>query len=164
MSSQHRAVRTLLRDTATSLADNVVFTYARASAANQISKNKDHMIRLDPLNQSVDPTESGYNFTKTYKVGLVFYGYDKKDGTEEDTALVLDAMDELSDKFLNKLNLFTMGEDSELTQGSIAHEQVELKNITKQSFIKVFVDVLSGYIVQFDMVVPDTFDYCKIYG
>lgn len=160
MSSQHKAVRTLLRDTALSLADNIVFTYARASDANQIQGKKYPFIRLDPLKQSIEPTESGYNFTKTYLVGLVFYDKDLLQGTEEQTVEILDAADELSDKFMNKLNLFVAdGEDS---TESIAHEQIELKSIRKNPFIKVL-ECLTGYTLEFEMVVPDTFEYCALY-
>ena len=155
----HLAVRTLISDTLKSIDDSVLFAYSRASDFNSLGKREDKRVQLDPLKQSLEFTNGSYNLSKTYQVGMVFYRLDSLQGDEETTASILDEMDVLSDKFINKLN-FIFNED---TTTDISAQHSELKSFKKESAIKVTADCLSGWIVSFSITVPDSFDYCSLY-
>lgn len=156
----HLAVRTLIEDTVKSIDDSVLFAYARASDFNSIGKKLDKRIQMDPLKESLEYTDGSLNLTKTYRVGMVFYQLDNPQGAEKDTATILDQMDLLSDKFINKLNLFAFNED---TTVAINTQNIELKGFTKDPVIKVTVDCATGWILSFTLIAPDVFDYCSIY-
>lgn len=160
LKSSHLAVRTLISDTIKSIDDSILFAYARASDFNTIGKKLDKRVCLDPLKQIVTPIESGFGFTKTYQVGMVFYRLDDKQGAEEASAAILDEMDLLSDKFLNKLNDILLDKDN---TDDVNTQTVELTNMRKEPVFKVTADICTGYIFTMDLVVPDAFDYCSMY-
>ena len=156
----HKAIRTLISDTIKSLDDSILFGYARASDFNTKGKKQDKRCQLDPLKERLEFTDGSYNLTKTYAVGLVFYRLDDKQGAEEQSAEILDETDLLSDQFVNKLNLFSF---TESTTDAINTQGIEITNIRKEPVIKVTADVCTGFILQFDLIAPDVFDYCSIY-
>lgn len=156
----HKAVRTLISDTLKSIDDSVLFAYARASDFNSIGIKDDKRVRLDPLRQTLEYSEGSYNLTKQYQVAIIFYKLDVLQGAEEETAAILDEMDKLSDKFINKLNLFAFNED---TTDEISTQNTEITSIRKEPIIKVTADYCSGWVVSFNFTVPDTFDYCSLY-
>lgn len=155
----HQAVRTLISDTLKSIDDSVLFAYARASDFNSMGIKDDKRVRLDPLRQSLEYSEN-YNLSKQYQVVIIFYKLDSIQGAEEETATILDQMDLLSDKFLNKLNLFEFNEDS---TDEVSTQNTEITSIRKEPIIKVTADCVSGWVVSFNFTVPDTFDYCSLY-
>lgn len=154
----HKAVRILIEDTVRSIADKYSFSYARGTDANSQQKKYPY-IRLDPLKQQINVVDNS-SMSKVFNVTLVFYEKDNKENDEVNTTEILDKTDLYSDKFLAKLN-FTMNEDTTEPLGSF---NIEINNIRKDPFVKVLADVLSGYILQFDLTVPDQFDYCSIYA
>lgn len=156
----HLAVRTLISDTLKSVDDSVLFAYARASDFNSIGIKDDKRVRLDPLRQTLEYSEGSYNLSKQYQVIIVFYILDDIQGAEEATAKKLDAMDVLSDKFINKLNLFAFNED---TTDEVSSQNTEITSIRKEPIIKVTADCVTGWVVSFNFTVPDTFDYCSLY-
>lgn len=155
MASQHKAIRELIRDTVMSLQDNIQFSYSTISHANS-AKKRYPFVRLDPLKQDITMPENT-GIVKTYHVGLIFYNMDNPSGTETDTADILDEADELSDSFIAAMNTNLTDDQSE----TISSSWTEMNNIRKMPFIKVFADHLTGYILEFDLTVPDTFDYCS---
>ena len=155
----HLAVRTLIEDTLKSIDDSVLFAYARASDFNSIGIKEDKRVRLDPLRQSLEYSDS-YNLSKRYTVGMVFYKLDSMQGAEEETASILDEMDLLSDSFINKLNLFSLSEDS---TDELSTQNSEILSISKEPVIKVTAECCTGWVVTFSFIVPDTFDYCSLY-
>lgn len=156
----HHAVRTLISDTLKSVDDSVLFAYARASDFNSLGIKDDKRVRLDPLRQTLEYSEGSYNLSKQYQVILVFYILDELQGAEEATANKLDLMDELSDKFINKLNLFAFNED---TTDEISSQNTEITSMRKEPIIKVTADCVTGWVLSFNFTVPDTFDYCSLY-
>jgi len=160
LKSSHLAVRTLISDTVKSIDDSILYAYARASDFNALGKKLDKRVCLDPLKQKIDPIENGFGFTKTYQVGMVFYQLDDKQGAEDATAKILDETDLLSDKFLNKLNDILLDKDN---TDDINTQTVEITNVRKEPVIKVTADIATGFILQMDLIVPDSFDYCSMY-
>lgn len=156
----HKAVRVLIEDTVRSIDDSILFAYARASDFNAIGIHDSKRVRLDPLKQSFGFSDNSYNLSKTYKVGMVFYKLDSLEGAEEVTKDILDQMDLLSDKFIAKLNTFAFNED---VSKPIISQNIEIKPGTKDEAIKVTVDCCTGWVLQFEIVAPDTFDYCSLY-
>jgi len=156
----HLAVRILIEDTIKAIDDSVLFAYARASDFNSLGIKEDKRVRLDPLRQTLDFGPDSYNLTKQYQIGMVFYKLDSMEGAEQDTALILDEMDSLSDSFINKLNIFSFTED---TTDQLSTQNTEITSIRKDPVIKVTTDCCTGFIVQFNFTVPDTFNYCALY-
>lgn len=156
----YQAVRILIEDTLKSIDDNVLFAHARDSDFNQIGIKTDKRVQLTPMQPLLQPATGDENSTKTYTISMVFYKLDDLQGAEEATTGILDEMDILSDKFINKLNLFTLEyESTEINSGN-----TEIVNMQpKRPVIKVTSDCVTGFVVSFGLVVPDTFDYCSLY-
>lgn len=155
----HQAVRTLIRDSVLSIQDNVNFIYARRSDFNSIKDKSERFVTLDPLRVTASFT-SNQIYSRKFRVGMVFFQLDSLSGAEEETVEKLDAMDVLSDKFLVKLNLGASGDDPTVT---ISSQTISIENIQREPVIKVTADCMTGWMLQFDMIVPDSFDYCKVY-
>jgi hypothetical protein len=157
----HKALRLLIRDTAKSLTDDIFFGYGKASDFNQIRNKTNGVIWLDLL--SASPTFSNNNvqdYTKDWSVNLTFCELDKPDSIETQYMEILDRMDDLVDKFINKLNRFS--ETAEET-GDITTEEIVISNISQQPFVKIFDDYRTGYTVSMNIQTPDKFEYCSLY-
>lgn len=159
----HLAIRTLIQDTVKSIDRDILFEYARESDFNSIQTAASRRVRLDPLKETVNLIEDSLSFTKTYKVGLIFYKLDSLQGAEKETALILDDMDALSDEFLVRLNRFSLAEDDQIINNEVSSNTIEISSISKDPFIKVLASMLSGFIVQLTITVPNTFNYCSVY-
>lgn len=156
----HKAVRLLIEETLGTVDDSVRFAYATDSDFNSIGIREDKRVQLDPIKQSLEYTEGSFNLTKTYQIGMVFYQLDDPEGAEEKTAQILDQMDELSDKFIQKLNDVLLDQDDDI---AITTATIELTSIVKEPAIKATVDVCTGWILNFNVIAPDDFDYCSLY-
>lgn len=82
-----------------------------------------------------------YNYSKTWNGTMAFYQLDKEGSTGDDYALILDEMDELIDKFVNKLNFFSSQSDKVL----ITFGQ-------QQPFVKATADILTGNVINQNLV------------
>lgn len=155
----HLAVRNLIRDSLLSIQDNVSFIYARRSDFNSIKDKSERFVHLDPLEVTASFT-SNQIYVRKFRVAMVFFQLDSLQGSEEETVLKLDSMDLLSDKFLAKLNLGASGDDPTV---NISSQTITIENIRRTAVIKVTSDCMTGWMLTFDMIVPDSFDYCKVY-
>lgn len=153
----HQAVRELIEAKALAVADNVNFGYGRGSDFNQIKDKTYKYIWLDPLTSTILIGEDQVNFVEQYNISLVFYGFDAPDSTQDQYKLILDETDVLVQKFLRDLQNDLLNDDTtiQLTSNNIA-----ISGIAKQPVIKVMADVLTGWIVTFNLTVPDNYDYC----
>lgn len=153
----HRGVRDFIQAKVLALGDDVKFGYGRASDFNQIKDKKYPYVWCDPLNSTVSVSD-GLLVVETYRVNLVFYKFDAPDSTEEQYKLILDQTDTLVNQFIRDINEDLSGDTS--TGLTLVTQNTIIENISKQPVIKVMADVLTGWIVTFDFIVPDTFDYC----
>lgn len=156
----HKAVRQLIRDTAKSLGDSIQFVYARKTDFNSIRDKKYPFIQLELLNSSAQFNSSNVTLTSVYPVAMTFYQLDSLQGAEDDTTQILDSTDDLVQAFMRKMNLLSFSEDDSVT---VSTANIVLTNFKLQSFVKMTVDCLTGWIMTFDMEVPDDFDYCSLY-
>jgi hypothetical protein len=154
----HKAVREFLCDKAKSLRDDVTFGYGRGSDFNQITNKLYPYIWLDPLNSTINYTEG--QFTETYSVSMIFYGYDKADSSEKEYSLILDQTDELVQKFSRVLQEDLLTDSNSLIE-TFQTQNVSIDSFNKSPFIKLMADVLTGWVVTFNLTVPDQFDYCS---
>lgn len=145
----HKSIRLLIEDTAKSLADDIQFTYARTSDFNVISDKSYPFITLDPLNATPQFTDNGVTYIKEWSCNMAFYQLDKAGSTGEQYALILDEMGDYVDKFVNKLNLYSIQADTIVIQG-----------VSQTAFIKATADILTGYILTFTLLAQDDFDFC----
>ena len=147
----HYSIRKLIQDTATGLQDDIHYSYGKDTDFNQEQKN-----RFLLVNTSLLTATAGYrvnnvsNYMKQWTVQMVFYKFDREDSTAEEYSKILDQTDKLVDQFINDLNLYSQDSNDIIIQG-----------ISQQPFVKVMADILTGHMLTFQMLVNDTFDYCK---
>jgi hypothetical protein len=154
----HKSVRQLIRDTAKSLGDSVQFVYARKTDFNAIRDKKYPFIQLELLNSNASFTNN--TLTSSYPVAMTFYELDSLTGSEDSTTNILDATDSIAQSFIRKMNIFSFDEDDTI---SVSTKNIVISNVKFQSFVKMTTDCLTGWILTFDMEVPDDFDYCSLY-
>lgn len=82
---------------------------------------------------------------------MAFYGLDKQDSTQDEYEKILDDIDDLVDKFLNKLNFYSLKSD-----------EIIISNINQQPFVKATSAVLTGFLLNFQLQQTDQFNYCGL--
>lgn len=156
----YQAVRILIEDTIRSIDDSVMFAHARDSDFNSVGIREDKRVQLTPMEPLTEPATAEHNSTKTFTIKMVFYKLDSLSTAEDFTTNILDEMDILSDKFIHKLNVFTL----EYESAEVSSSTIEIVNMQpKRPVIKVTADCVTGFIVSFGLIVPDVFDYCSLY-
>lgn len=152
----HKGIRLLIEDTAKSLGDDVHFTYARTSDFNVMRDKRYPFIVLDPLRAAPAYTDNNVsNFMKTWAVNMAFYQLDSEGSTQHEYAKILDEMDGYVDNFLNKLNFYSLNT-------RIDSSEIILTGLSQDPFIKATADILTGYILTFQMQITDQFNYCGL--
>lgn len=153
----HKGIRLLLEDTAKSLGDDIQFDYGRTSDFNLIRDKRYPFILVLPFDVTASFTVNNtYNYIKVYQVASAFYQLDREDSDQSQYALIMDEMNELADKFVNKLNFF-IEKCNDLDSDTIV-----ITNISQSPIIKKSGDIVSGYMMAFNLQVSDTFNYCEI--
>lgn len=145
----HKAIRTLLEETALSLADDIQFSYGTETDFNQSEKKGSILINVAPLVSVPTYTVNGvFNYQKQWNVEMVFY---KVDNSQEiEYTQILDELDELVDRFTNNLNSFQEKSD-----------QIVIQAMNQTPFIKATAEILSGWLLTFQILAMDDFSYCK---
>lgn len=145
----HKAIRTLLEETALSLADDIQFSYGTETDFNQSEKKGSILINVAPLVSVPSYTVNGvFNYQKQWNVEMVFY---KVDNSQEiEYTQILDELDELVDRFTNNLNSFQEKSD-----------QIVIQAMNQTPFIKATAEILSGWLLTFQILAMDDFDYCR---
>ena len=148
----HLAIRSLIRDVAKSLSDKIQFGYGRRSEFNFIEKKRYPFIWMLPLNASgrfrTSPTK-----TKTWNVALLFLDEDEADSNADQSTKILDDRDAVVDRFTQALDDWY--ERSYDTVGAFT-----IQNDNQQPFYKDDSDIHTGWLLTFQIVVSDDFDYC----
>lgn len=148
----HKSIRKLIEDTARSLQDDIQYSYGKDTDFNQEKKKSFTLINTSPLTATPAYRVNGTsNYMKQWNVEMAFYSFDVESSIGSEYSEILDRMDPLVDQFINKLNFFSLKSDSLIIQG-----------INQTPFIKVTADILTGYILTFQLIVNDDFDYCSI--
>lgn len=162
----HKAVRTLISDVLKSIDDSIFFHYGRQSDFNSKEKREAKRVNLDLIEATQEYTGGQYNLTTKYKIGLVFYKLqDPKTGSDV-SADILDEMDDLVDRFVQKLNVFSFTESvtvDGVEPEDYATQSIELTGIQRSPAVKVLADCCTGWVLEFEIIAPDKFDYCTIY-
>lgn len=145
----HKSIRSLLEGTALSLADDIQFSYGTETDFNQSKKSGSILINVAPLVSVPSYTVNGvFNYQKQWNVEMVFY---KVDNSQEiEYTQILDELDELVDRFVNNLNSFQEKSD-----------QIIIQSMNQTPFIKATADILTGYLLTFQILSMDDFDYCR---
>lgn len=152
----HRSVVQLINDVSISLSDNIQFGYGRKSDFNLTDKKRDVFIWLTPLTALPIYTNNNNteNYQKTWNCIVYFFIPDKSDSVETEFKPLLDKMDDLADRFINRLNDWSMKATDQV--GAIT-----LRNFQQIPHIKDTSDVHTGWFISFQMTVSDDFFYCS---
>ena len=147
----HKSIRLLIEDTAKSLQDDIQFNYSRTSDFNVMRDKKYPFINCDPMTSVPQYAVNGsLNFMKSWTGQMAFYQLDQEASTAEEYSLILDEMDVLVDKFINKLNFFSYKAD-----------KIIITFGQQQPFVKATADILTGFLLPITITPQDDFDYCK---
>lgn len=148
----HKAIRTLIEETAKSLQDDIDYTYGIDTDFNQKEKRAFSFINTSLLSAvpAYRSNNDTTNYMKQWRVEMAFVKIDDTDSPPEKYAAILDEMDILVDTFINRLNFFTPLSGTFLIQ-----------SISQNPVVKVMADILTGYSVSFQMLVSDNFEYCE---
>jgi hypothetical protein len=122
---------------------------------NQRRDKGDLFIWLLPLTASPQFTNnnSTENYQKAWNCSVVFLHKDTTDSVETEYADIWDVTDNLADKFVNRLNDWSMKATD--TVGAVT-----LQGFQQTPFLKDDADIYSGWVLTFQMVVSDDFEYC----
>lgn len=153
----HKSVRDLIEDVATDLRDDLTFVYAKTFNVNSLKDKRDTVIQLDLLKGT--PVRTNNTFNTTWESTLLFYKLDRVDGTEQETAAILDSTDALVQQFIRKMNVQILMPDT-ITFGT---DDIDLSFGQAIPMTKVLVDCLTGWMIPIKMECPDDFNYCSIY-
>jgi len=151
----HQSVRYLLRDVSNSLADNIEFKGGRETEFNNLiakGSNKTHYRWLLPMTATRSPLNNQTR-TKTWNIAILFMQQDTFDASAEQTNIIHDATDLAADKFIQRLDDWSMTQDD--TIGDIT-----IESIRQDPFYKDQAGVYSGWLVRFNLITPDDFIYC----
>lgn len=148
----HKGIRLLIQDTAKSLGDDIQFTYARTSDFNVMRDKRYPFITLDPLTAAPAYTNNNVsNYMKIWSAQMAFYQLDREASTQDEYSKIMDEMDGYVDNFINKLNFYSLKSD-----------EIVITGMNQTPFIKATADILTGYILTFQMQVSDQFNYCGL--
>lgn len=149
----HKGIRLLIEDTAKSLGDDIQFDYARTSDFNITASDQRYpFIVLDPLSAVPEYTvDNVSNYMKRWNCAMAFYGLDKEASTQDQYEKILDDIDELVDKFINKLNFY-----------SVKSDQIIITSMSQQPFVKATSAILTGFLLNFQLQAQDDFNYCGL--
>ena len=151
----HQSVRYLLRDVSNSLADNIEFKGGRETEFNNLiakGSNKTHYRWLLPMTATRSPLNNQTR-TKTWNIAILFMQQDTFDASAEQTNTIHDATDLAADKFIQRLDDWSMTQDDTIGD-------VTIENIRQDPFYKDQAGVYSGWLVRFNLITPDAFEYC----
>lgn len=152
----HKGIRLLIEDVSKSLGNDIQFTYARTSDFNQTPKQRYPFIVLDLITATPRYADNNVsNYMKQWNCSMAFYLMDDADSTQEQYTPLLDETDDLVDKFINKLNFYAFG--SETNSDSLV-----IQNMSQTPFVKMTAQILTGHLLTFQLLVNDQFNYCGL--
>lgn len=151
----HLSVRTLLYDVAKNLADNQQFGYGRRSEFNMIENKSYPYIWLLPLTASRRfISTDNLTRTMTWNCALVFLDMDSADAKEDQSDKLLDEQYETAQKYMQALDDWSYRSSDTLGP-------VTIQNDLMAPFYKDDSGIHTGWLVTFQMVVSDNFEYCS---
>lgn len=154
--SSHKGIRLLIQEVALSLDVDMQFTYARTSDFNVLRDKRYPFIHLDPLvSVPFFAIENTRNYMKRWSAQMAFYQLDNEESDQTQYVPILDEMDDYVDKFINKLNSRAYGLN-------LDSDSIIISGMAQRWFIKETGDILTGWILTFQVEVSDQFNYCEI--
>lgn len=145
----HKSIRKLIEDTVKNVRDDIHYSYGKTTDFNQSEKNAFVYVNTDPLNAVPSYRTENYNYMKQWNVQMVFYKQDSEASPPDEYSVILDEVDDLVDRFLNRLNFFQSQSDS-----------ITITITGQNSFIKATAHILTGWIVTLQILAQDDFNYC----
>lgn len=93
------------------------------------------------------------HFQKTWNIALLFFDKDAFDAKAGPSNDILDKQDETVDKFIHRLNDWSMK-----LQDTVG--EITLRGFSQQPFYKDDAGIHTGWLLTFQMITPDHFEYC----
>lgn len=152
----HEQLVSLIEQIVRTLADNIAFGYARESDFNVQNDVSLPYILLDPPTASSSfAVNNVYSLSKVWTVSMAFYQKDREDSTGDQYKKILDQMDVYVTRFVLALNeqYITLEQTQALNTGNII-----IQGINQSPFIKTTSQILTGWLLTFQVVVPDIYE------
>jgi hypothetical protein len=149
----HRAIRCLIGDAVKSLDDKIQFGYGRRSDFNIDNKKKYPFVWMLPLTATTNIPSDGSGITKTWSIILVIIDIDKSGSTVKEYDDILDKMDFIADSLIRRI-------DDWYQSGTDIVGTVTITSVNQTTIIKDDSDIHTGWLLAFQMVTSDDFDYC----
>lgn len=158
----HASLRTLFSDVCHDLADNIQFGYGGLDEFNSLPNKKYPYVWLEPLGGRF-PTSDQIGVLSSlteWTVSINFFDKDDTSGNEKETQEVLDAMFDLAEKWIHKLDREFLNADS---SDRIESDTIQIGTVTFIARRKGTADHISGWTLTFTCTTRSDFDYCSIY-
>lgn len=159
----YKAVYQFLHDISQSLDLTVKFFHGRKEFLNLTSSDKPLYIYSLPFTSSGSLTEATQQVNETWQVNLIFYMQDQEDSSIDqnnedglqDEIRILTIAENAASKFIHFVNENELSDDL-----SDAADKLTLVSFSKNPAIKDTAQILTGFLVTLNLLVPDDFDYC----
>lgn len=159
----YSALYKYLRDISQSLDLSVKFFHGRKEFLNLTQPNKPLYIYSLPFTSTGSLTGTTMQVNETWQVNLIFYMQDKADSAidqNQENSIqaeieILTIVENASSKFLHYVN------ENQLTDDlSEAADRLTVVSFNKSPAIKDTAQMLTGFLLTLNLLVPDDFDYC----
>jgi hypothetical protein len=159
----YNALYKYLRDISQSLDLSVKFFHGRKEILNLTSPNQPLYIYSLPFTSTGSLTGSTQQVNETWQANLIFYMQDQGDSAIDQNnensiqseIEILTIAENAASKFIHYVNANQLNDDL-----SDAADQLTVVSFTKSPAIKDTAQLLTGFLVTINILVPDSFDYC----
>jgi len=115
---------------------------------------------VESLRTSTDIQPSGSMLIDNWEVSIHIAMLDKADSRQEDYEPIIDACDLIARKLIWQYNQILYGSTEVSTANQTTYKLITLDGISRDPFIKMHADCLTGVILSFTLSVPDRTDVC----
>jgi len=159
----YNALYKFLRDISQSLDLSVKFFHGRKEILNLTSPNRPLYIYSLPFTSSGSLTATTMQVNEVWQANLIFYMQDQGDSAidqNQENSMqaeieILTIVENAASKFIHYVNENELNEDL-----SLAADKLTINSFTKSPAIKDTAQMLTGFLVTLNLLVPDDFDYC----
>lgn len=156
----HASIIALFEQVTKDLNDSVSFGYGTADDFDSKRDQKFPYVWTDPITGSFPNDDQRVGDLISWEITVRFLALDNRTGNEKETARVWDAMFDLMEKWIHKLDREFLNDE---TEDRIQSANVQISSPAFRQIRKVTKDVVSGWAATFTLTSLSTFDYCEIY-
>ncbi len=159
----YQSLYDFIEDISQNLDQSVKFFHGRKEILLSTTPSKGLFVFCLPFNSA--GVINGGQINETWVVNLIFYQYDKPDSaidqndqdTMQDEIRTLTITEQSANRFIRLANGNTINANLEA-----ASEKLSIPTFSKNPAIKDTAQLLTGFTLTMNIIVPDDFDYCTL--